>query len=127
MRSPSRLREMRIWKSIKVALSIRQTDAVSDFLGDWLREALATAPPGPVEVETNLGGYDEAGYLSPDFEWAEPIIREFPHLRVRVTYHFPRTQQEATAPYEVRLRWGVTTRRAWIQIQSPGRWIILED
>ena len=118
---------MRIWKSIRVDLSIRQTDAVSDFLGDWLREPLASAPPGPVEVETNLGGYDEAGHLSPDFEWAETIIREFPHLQARITYHLPSTRQEATAPYEVRARWGVTTRRAWIQIQSPGHWIILED
>ncbi len=59
---------MRIWKSIQVDLSIRQTDAISDFLGDWLREALKAAQAGPVEVETNLGGYDEAGYLSPDFE-----------------------------------------------------------
>ncbi len=74
---------MRVWKTVEVGLSLRQTDTISDLLGDWLREALATAPPGPVEVETNLGGYDEAGYLSPDFEWAETIVREFPHLQVR--------------------------------------------
>jgi len=118
---------MRIWKSIRADLSIRQTDAVSDCLGDWLREALATAPPGLVEVDTNLGGYDEAGNLSPDFEWAATIMRGFPHLQARVTCHLPSTQQGATAPYEVRVRWGVTTRRAWGEVQSPRRWIILQE
>ena len=118
---------MRIWKLIDVDLSMRQTDAVSDCLGDWLRDALKAVPAGPVAIETNLGGLDEAGHPSPDFEWAEPIIREFPHLQVRITYHLPSTRQEATAPYEVRVRWGVMTRRAWIQIQSHGHWIILED
>ena len=49
---------MRIWKTIKVGVSRRQTDAISDLLGDWLREVLATVRSGPVEVETNLGGYD---------------------------------------------------------------------
>ncbi len=110
---------MRIWKPIKVDPSIRQTDAISDFLDDWLREVLATAPPGPVKVETNLGGYDEAGYLCPDFEWAEPIIREFPHLHVRATYHLPGTRQEATAPYEVRVRWAGSQRRAWVECSGP--------
>ena len=118
---------MRVWKTVEVGLSLRQTDAISDLLGDWLRETLATAPPGPVEVETNLGGYDEAGYLSPDFEWAETIVREFSHHQVRVTYRTPSTRQEATAPYEVRVRWGVTMRRAWVEVQQPGHWIILED
>ena len=118
---------MRVWKTVEVDLSLRQTDAISDLLGDWLREALATAAPGPVEVETNLGGYDEAGFLSPDFEWAEPIIREFPHLQVRATYQLPSTRQEANAPYGVQVRWGVTMRRAWVEVKQPGHWIILKD
>jgi hypothetical protein len=118
---------MRIWKTIEVNETFRQADAVSDLLGDWLREALATAPVGPIEVETNIGGYDEAGYLSPDFEWAEPIVREFPHLQVRVRYRLPRTRHEATQPYEVIVRWGTTGRRAWLHVDSPSRWIILQE
>ena len=118
---------MRVWKTIEVGLSLRQTDAISDLLGDWLREALATVPSSPAEVETNLGGYDEAGYLSPDFEWAEPIVKEFPHLQVRVTYHLPSTQQEAIAPYEIQVRWEGSVRRAWIEAQEAGRWTVLED
>ena len=118
---------MHVWKMVEVGLPLRQPDALSGLLGDWLREALAPAPPGPVEVETNLGGYDEAGALSPDFEWAEPIVREFPHLPVRVTYHFPRTSQESIPPYEVRARWANSTRRAWIEVRRPSRWTVLED
>ncbi len=56
-----------------------------------------------------------------------PIVREFPHLQVRVTYQLSRTREEAIAPYEIRVRWGTMTRRAWIKIEGPGHWTILEE
>jgi hypothetical protein len=115
------------WKSITLDLSIRQTGAISDVLADWLRETLQVAPAGPVEVETNAGGYDEAGHLSPDFQWVEKVALEFPHLQARVTYHLPQTREESIAPYRVLVRWGTTTRRAWVDVQRPGHWTVLED
>ncbi len=90
-------------------------------------EMRATIPPGPVEVETNLGGYDEAGHLSPDFEWVATVASEFPHLQVRTGYQIPTSRQEAIAPYEVRARWAGPPRRAWVEAQKPGRWTVLED
>jgi hypothetical protein len=118
---------MRIWKLIDVDLSMGQTDPVSDCLGDWLREALKAVPAGPVEIETNLGGLDEAGSPSPDFEWIELITGEFPQLRPRVIYRLPRARQEAIAPHEVLVRWSGSVRRAWIEIRGHGRWAVLEE
>ncbi len=43
---------MRIWKVIDVDLSMRQTDAVSDCLGDWLREVLKLSPPVLEEIDS---------------------------------------------------------------------------
>ncbi len=85
-----------------------------------------TIPPGPVEVETNLGGYDEAGYLSPDFEWVATVASEFPHLQVRTSYQIPTSRQEAIAPYEVRARWACSVRRAWVEVIGAWHWRVLE-
>lgn len=55
------------------------------------------------------------------------VAVEFPGLQVRVTYQVPSTRQEAIAPYEVRVCWAKSARRAWFEIEGPGRWTILED
>ncbi len=86
-----------------------------------------TIPPGPVEVETNLGGYDEAGHLSSDFEWVATVASEFPHLQVRTSNQIPTSRQVAIAPYEVRAQWAGFVRRAWVEVQKPGRWTVMED
>ena len=117
----------RIWKTYEIDLTIRRTAAVSESLGAWLREALQSVSTGPVEVETNLGGLDEAGSPSPDFDWIRMVAGEFPGLELRVIYESPGDRHEAVAPYEVRVRSPGSQRRAWIQGTGPGRWAVLEE
>jgi hypothetical protein len=118
---------MHIWKEFKADLTLAKTGAISESLSAWLRERLRAVAPCPVEVETNLGGLDEAGYPSPDFDWVGLVADEFPDLQVRVSYRVPHTRQEAIAPYEVRIRWADSVRRAWVEVREPGRWTVLEE
>lgn len=118
---------MRAWKAFELDPATRRTGAVADSLAAWLREALRAIPAGPVEVETNLGGLDEAGTPSPDFDWIGVVADEFPALSLRVNYRVPATRQDAVAPYEVRVRRGDTVRRAWVQITGPGRWAVMQE
>lgn len=53
------------------------SSAISDSLAAWLRGALSTIPGGLVEIETNLGGLDEAGNPSPDLDWVGMVAAEF--------------------------------------------------
>ncbi len=92
---------MRIWETLYADLGIRSTGSLSANLAAWPREIFAAVPAGPVEVETNLGGFDEAGYPSPDFDRVSMVAEEFPHHQVRVAYQLPRTREEAVAPYEI--------------------------
>ena len=117
----------RIWRTFEVDLTIRRTAAVSESLGAWLRETLQTVSRGPVEVETNLGGLDEAGSPSPDFDWVGMVAAEFPGLELRVSYRSPSARPEAVAPYEVRVRSGSLERRAWVQPTGVGRWAVWEE
>lgn len=121
---------MRVWKTFQGNLTIRGASSISERLAAWVRETLTAVHSDRVEVRevrTNLSGFDEGGYPSPDFDWVEVVAAEFPHHQVRVTYQLPSTRQEATAPYGVQVRWGMRTRRAWVEVQRPGHWIILED
>jgi len=112
---------MRTWKEFEGDVTIRGSGAVSNSLAAWLREKLAEIPSGAIEVETNLGGLDEAGSPSPDFDWVRAVTEEFLRLQVHVTYEVARNREEAIAPYEVRMRWGDSMRRAWVQVVGPGR------
>ena len=78
-------------------------------------------------MKTNLGGFNQAGYPSPDYYWVSMMAEEFPGLQVQFTYQVPSTRQEAITSYEVRVCWPESTRRAWIEIEGPGRWSILEN
>jgi hypothetical protein len=117
----------RIWKTFEVDVTIRRTDAISESLGAWLRDVLQTASAGPVEVETNLGGLDEAGSPSPDFDWVGMVAAEFPAIDLRIFYRTPTDRREAVSPYEVRVRSRDLQRRAWIQGTGPGRWAVWEE
>lgn len=118
---------MRFWRTFSNKVTTARAAGVGDSLAAWLRETLAAIPPGPVEVETNLGGLDEAASPNPDYDWVGVVAGEFPHLEVRVTYQAPSTRQEAIAPYEVRVRSGTSMRRAWVEPGDPGRWTVLEE
>ncbi len=118
---------MRVWKTFEVDLTTRSTASVSESLGAWLREVLAAIPLGPVEVETNAGGLDEAGTPTPDFDWVRMVAEEFPRLDVRITYRSPSGRQEAIAPYEVRVRSPGSERQAWAEATGLGRWAVLEE
>jgi hypothetical protein len=118
---------MRIWKEFEADAALARTGVISESLAAWLRERLRAVAPGPVEVETNLGGLDEAGHPSPDFDWIGLVADEFPALQVRVTYRVPHTRQEAIAPYEVCIRRADSVRRGWIELRAPGRWAVLEE
>ncbi|MGH7427183.1 MAG: hypothetical protein ACREJ4_02280 [Candidatus Methylomirabilaceae bacterium] len=117
----------RVWKTFEVDLATRRAAPVSESLGAWLRETLQTVSAGPVEVDTNLGGMDEAGSPTPDFDWVRMVAEEFPGLEVRVTYESPSDRHEAVAPYEVRVRSRGSERRAWVEATGVGRWAILEE
>ncbi len=118
---------MRVWKEFEGDLNIRGTGAIFDSLADWLRAALSTIPGDLVEIEVNLGGLDEAGNPSPDLDWVGMVAAEFPHLQVRTRYQIRTSRQEAIAPYEVCVRWAGSVRRAWVEVQKPGRWTAMED
>lgn len=79
-------------------------------------------------LETNVGGLDEAGTYSPDFDWAGMVATEFPEQRVQVRYLPPQGIDEAKTPYFVRLVIsGQDALRAEVQATRPGAWVILED
>jgi hypothetical protein len=117
----------RIWKTFEPDLTTRRTAAVSESLGAWLRETLETVSAGPVEVETNLGGLDEAGSPTPDFDWVRTVAAEFPGLELRVSYQSASDRHEAIAPYEVRVRSAGRERRAWVRATGVGRWAVWEE
>ena len=55
-------------------------------------------------LETNLGGVDEAGAISPDLDWAGMVAAEFPAQRVQVRYLHPEGLEGAKGSYEVGIR-----------------------
>jgi hypothetical protein len=66
-------------------MTIRRTGVLTETLAAWMHEVPRTIPAGPIEVETNLAGLDEAGIPSPDFDWVGTVAGEFPNLEVRAT------------------------------------------
>jgi hypothetical protein len=118
---------MRPWRIFEGDPTIRRTGMLTDSLAAWMDEVLRTIPAGPIEVETNLGGLDEAGTPSPDFDWVGTVAGEYPNLEVRAAYREAHGREEATAPYEVVVRWGATARRARVEVTGPGRWVVLEE
>jgi hypothetical protein len=117
----------RIRKTFEVCVTSRGALPATENLGAWLRETLQALPAGPVEVETNLGGHDEAGSPSPDFDWVSVVAKEVPRLDVRVTYRSPRDRHEAIAPYEVRVRSAGWEQRAWVEATDSGRYAVREE
>lgn len=118
---------VRIWKEY-VSDPIAHSQGITPSLEEWLRETLARLPPSAIRLETNLGGLDEAGGYSPDFDWAGMVAVEFPAHRIEVVYLPLEGAQERATPYFVRLEIaGTGVIRAEVRPRQPGTWAIYED
>jgi hypothetical protein len=80
-------------------------------------------------LETNLGGVDEAGAISPDLDWVGMVAAEFPAQRVRVRSLHPEGLEGARASYVVvRLEiQGRSVFTAEVHAKRAGTWAIYED
>ncbi len=118
---------MKLWGEYSITSPALQ-GGISSSLAEWLRDKLKRLPPSTMILETNVGGLDEAGTYSPDFDWAGMVASEFPEQRVQVRYLPPQGIDEAKTPYFVRLVIsGQDALRAEVQATRPGAWVILED
>ena len=118
---------MKLWGEYSLTSPALQ-GGISSSLAEWLRDKLKRLPPSTMILETNVGGLDEAGTYSPDFDWAGMVATEFPEQRVQVRYLPPQGIDEAKTPYFVRLVIsGQDALRAEVQATRPGAWVILED
>jgi len=118
---------MRLWREYSLN-PIAHQGGISSALAEWLREKLKSFPPTTISLETNLGGLDEAGTFSPDFDWAGMVAAEYPAQRLRVRYLPPGGPEEAKVPYFVRLEIeGHSVLRAEVHAGQGGRVVICED
>lgn len=118
---------MKLWAEYCVT-SPALHGGISSSLGEWLREKLQSLPPTTVTFETNVGGIDEAGTYSPDYDWVDGVAAEFPHQKVHVRYLPPQGIDEAKTAYFARLE--VNGRKVFsaeVQTKGPGAWAIYED
>ena len=60
---------MKLWGEYSITSPALQ-GGISSSLAEWLRDKLKRLPPSTMILETNVGGLDEAGTYSPDFDWA---------------------------------------------------------
>ncbi|MEE9523102.1 MAG: hypothetical protein V3W05_09885 [candidate division NC10 bacterium] len=118
---------MKLWGEYSITSPALQ-GGISSSLAEWLRDKLKRLPPSTMILETNVGGLDEAGTYSPDFDWAGMVATEFPEQRVQVHYLPPQGRDEAKTPYFARLEIsGQEPLRAEVHGTGPGAWAIYED
>lgn len=78
-------------------------------------------------LETNLGGVDVAGVISPDLDWVGMVAAEFPAQRVQVRSLHPEGLEGARASYVVRLEiQGRSVFTAEVHAKRAGTWAIYE-
>lgn len=118
---------MRPWKEYSFD-PIAHEAGISASLGEWLREKLRALPPTTISLETNLGGLDEAGTVSPDLDWAGMVATEFPGQRIETRYRLPQGPEEGAAPYFATLEiTGQGILKAEVLVKGPGAWVICEE
>lgn len=118
---------MRPWREYSFN-PIAHQGGISFSLGEWLREKLKSLPSTTISLETNLGGLDEAGMLSPDLDWASMVAADFPDNTVEVHYLPPQGPEEEKAPYFARLKIkGHGVFNAEVHLKRPGHWAVYED
>ncbi len=118
---------MKLWGEYAITMPALQ-GGISSSLAEWLREKLQGLPPSTMTLETNVGGLDEAGTYSPDFDWAGMVATEFPDQQIQVHYLPPQGRDEAKTPYFVRLKiGGQEVLRAEVQAKRADAWTIYED
>jgi hypothetical protein len=107
---------------------IAHARGLSASFEEWVREKLTGLAPSHIRLETNLGGLDEAGTFSPDFDWAGMVAAEFPAHHVEIRYLLPQGREERDTPYFVQLEiTGQGVLRAEVHVQRPGAWMICEE
>ncbi len=118
---------MKLWGEYCVTVPALH-GGISSSLAEWLREKLHRLPPTSVTLETNVGGIDEAGTYSPDYDWVDGVAAEFPDQKIQTRFLPPQGREEGKTLYFARLEiGGRKVMRAEVYPKGPGAWAIYED